>query len=111
MKTLAFAALFYAVTFASLHGTPGIQAETISCDDEPGMEQCNDESTSSSSSSSSSSPKEDRYPVPKTIKLVKTIAYIEPTVSGVWNAILDCAASHERRELLVASWVGTFLPC
>lgn len=77
MKTLAFAALFYAVTLPSLHGTPGVQAETTSCD-ESSTEQCNSESTSSSSS-----PKEDGYPVPKAMKLIKTIVYDEPTVSGV----------------------------
>ena len=78
MKTLAFGALLYAVTFASLHGTPGAQAETVNCDDAPGMEGCSSESTSSSSTA-----KPDKDTGPAILKLHKTLTFDEPTVSGV----------------------------
>lgn len=76
MKTFALAALVLAVMLAAPRGNAVAKAQKSPCDGAPGMEGCSDDATSPSSET-------DGDAAPNTMTVLKSIAFNEPTVSGV----------------------------
>ena len=76
MKTFALAALFSAVILVAPRGNAVAKAQKSPCDDAPGMEGCSDEGTPPSSET-------DGDAGPKTVAILKSIVFDDPTVRGV----------------------------
>ena len=76
MKTFALAALILSVMLAAPRSNAVAKAQKSPSDGAPGMEGCSDDATSPSSET-------DGDAAPKTMTVLKSIAFNEPTVSGV----------------------------